>query len=222
MTKFFKAAAVIALCFMLTGCPGAVALVSLVPDVVSSAINVSEGKYKDVDLVCGKGYERSIIAKFDSVAFLVGSGQNYFAPGIGTIFSDNLAKEFMSMGFEVVDRDAIESTIGELEFQRGNFASNKNLAKVGKMVGAKGIFKGAVQSGQDFNMGFMGIGAGMKQGILGATLKLIDIETTKVALIVSVNFKKPKDASEVAEEIAGAFKLFLKEKEPAKEINTAD
>jgi len=221
MKLFFHAITVIAVCFVLLGCPAIAivpALVSMVPSAIGTAADISKGQYKDLELVCGKGYKRKDLQKYKSVAFIMGEGnQGYFVPGISTIFSDNLAKEFMAMGFNVVDRDSIESTVEEIAFQRGKFANNKNLSKVGQMVGAQGIFKGSVQSGHDFSAGFMGIGAGMTQGILGATLKLIDIETTKVVLIISATFKKPKDAAEVAKDVATAFELYSKEEEPKKE-----
>ena len=170
MTNLFKTVAVIALCFVLFGCPAVAivpSLLSMAPSAIGAAVDISQGKYKDIEMVLGKGVERSDLKKFDSVAFIVGaSGQDYFMPGVGTVFSDNLSKEFMLLGFNVLDRDSIESTVEEIEFQRGKFASNKNLSKIGRMLGAKGIFKGSVQSGHDVSTGFMGIGAGMKQGIL--------------------------------------------------------
>ena len=36
----------------------------------------------------------------------------------------------------------------------------------------------------------------------------IDVETTKVVLILTATYKKPKDASEVAKNMAEAFKLY--------------
>lgn len=212
MVKMTKVVIVPILVFVLTGCAApliAPLTTTIAPHVAGAAVDISKGKYKDIEMVMGKGFEKDTLKKFDNVAFLVrASSQDYFSPGAGTLFSDNLSKEFMKMGFQVVDRDSLEDTISELEFQRGKFSSNKNLSKVGKMVGIAGIFKGSVQSGQDFSTGFMGIGAGIKQGIIGASLKLIDVETTKVVLMLTATYKKPKDASEVAKNMAEAFKLY--------------
>jgi len=218
MINRLKGVVVIALSFLLMGCPAA-ALVPMLfaysPSLVGSAIDLSKGQYKDIELVMGKGVNKSDLNKISSVAFLVGSGgQNFFAPGSGTLFADNLTKEFMRLGFQVVDRGSLEATVDELKFQRGNFANNKNLSKIGRVVGANGIFKGSVQSGQDFSTGFMGMGAGMTSGITAATLTLVDIETTKVLLMVSATFKKPKAASEVAKDVAEAFKQYRDYKEP--------
>lgn len=224
MLKMIKVITGLALVFVLTGCAAplvAPLITSIAPHLAGVAVDISKGKYKDIEMVMGKGFDRDVLKQFDSVAFLVrASNQDYFSPGAGTLFSDNLSKEFMKMGFEVVDRDSLEDTISELEFQRGKFSSNKNLAKVGKMVGVAGIFKGSVQSGHDFSTGFMGIGAGMKQGIVGAALKLIDIETTKVVLVITATYKKPKNASEVAKNITEGFKLYSESESAESEKGT--
>ena len=191
---------------VLYGCITSSPMVSMAPEMASTAFQMQKDKFKDIEIVLGKDVSVDDIKKQNTFAFLVASeGNNYFAPGAGQVFADNLTKEFIKLGFRIVDRDNIENVINEVKFQRGVFADNKRIAKIGRMIGVSGIFKGSIQSGQDFNTGFAGIGAGMKNGIVNASLKLIDVETTKVTLIVTADYKSPKSPTTVAEEITAAF-----------------
>ncbi|MCP4254900.1 MAG: hypothetical protein GY775_16140 [Candidatus Scalindua sp.] len=207
MSKYIKNYYFLISILILSGCY--TTLTSYLPEAASKAIDIEKGKYKDIEMSLGKGFKRENLKKINPVAFLVGdNNQDFFGAGMITMFCDNLSKEFMKLGMEVVEREMLEDAISELEFQRGMFASTKNLAKIGKVIGAKGIFKGSIQAGQDFDMGIMGMGSGMRQGIMAASLKLIDIETSKVVLIITANFKKPKQANEVAKDVSKAFVLY--------------
>lgn len=158
-------------------------------------------------MTMSRGYTKEHIKKIENVSFLVSSGNNdYFTQGLGTVFSDNLAKEFIKQGYEVVDRESIEDVIAEQKLQTSNFASRNNLAKIGGILGVQAMFRGSVQSGHGFNQGFLGIGAEMKNGVLSASLKLVDTKTAKTILIISATYKKPKSASKVAADMAKAFK----------------
>lgn len=223
MIRYLNYLIVVVFILALTGCYGAGAMIgsmvaAYAPHIAGAAIDAEKGKYKDIELAMRKGMDKSKLDKFNRVSFLVGTNnQQYFSPGIGGLFSDNLSKEFIKMGAEVIERDSIEDVISEMEFQRGKFSSNKNLARIGKVVGVRGIFKGFVQTGHSYNMGFMGFGAGIQQGILGASLKLIDVETTRVVLVITATFKKPKDAAEVARDIAHAFFMLRSSRAEAEE-----
>lgn len=193
----------------LNGCYGAAPMfMSFAPEAIRTAADIEKGVYKDVELSLGKGFERKDLKKFKKVAFLIGPTNRDYYDGISLVFNDNLVKEFMKLGIEVMEREILEEAINELKFQRGMFASTKNLVKVGNMVGVNGIFRGSVQSGQDYSIGLMGLGGGLQSGIISASLKLVDVETAKVVLIITTNFKKPKGTDEVAEDIAQAFKLY--------------
>ena len=96
------------------------------------------------------------------------------------------------MGFDVAEREILQDMMNEMIFQRGVYASNNNIAKVGKMVGVKGILKGSFQSGTHSGGRTLWGGGETKQGITSAALRLVDIETTKVAVVVTADFKRPK------------------------------
>ena len=194
----------------LTGCIGLVAnAIPLAIHGAGAAVDAEKDAYKDIEMTMSRGYTKEDIREIENISFLISSGNNdYFSQGIGTVFGDNLSKEFIKKGYEVIDRESIEDVMEEQKLQTSKFSSRNNLAKIGGILGVQGIFKGSVQSGQGFSQGFLGIGAEMKSGILSASLKLIDTKTAKTILIVSATYKKPKPASEVAADMAEAFKRY--------------
>ncbi len=198
-----------------TGCVGLVpAAVSLAPSIIDGVIEHQRDQYKDIKITLARGYTIEDMKKIESVSFLVsGSKNNYFDSGIGEVFGDNLTREFMAEGYEVIDRASIENIVEEQKFQMSSFSNNKNLAKIGTILGINGIFKGSVQSGQGINRGFMGIGANIKNGIVSASLKLVDVKTGKTMMIISTSYEKPKNPSEVALHMAKSFKLYQENKE---------
>ncbi len=202
-----------ALTISLTGClPFLYTAAVMAPQAIDGLIEHKREAYKDVKITLTRGYTINDLKKIDNVSFLVseGEGNNFFAPGLRTVFIDNLTREFINEGYEIVERSSIEEIIEEQKFQQSNFSSNKNLAKIGNILGVNGIFKGSVQTGQGFNRGFMGIGADMKSGILSASLNLIDVKTGKIMMIISASYQKPKDPTTVAAHMAKSFKLYSK------------
>ncbi len=187
-------------------------------DMASMAIDIRKGSYRDIDLAVGKGFDRAALKKFDRVAFIVRRGDDvYLAPGGSAVFADNLAKEFLRMGFDVAEREILQEMMEEMKFQRGVYASNKNIAKIGKMVGVKGIFKGSFQTGTHSGGSSLWSSGEATQGITSASLRLVDIETTKVAVVITADFKTPKSPTDVAEDIAKAFSKFSEPERTAEE-----
>ncbi len=191
---------------------------SLIYEGIASTVDQQKEQYKDIEFTITKGFMREDLKGIKSVAFLVSSGlSNPLDQGAGMVFSDNLSKEFLKEGFEVVERQTIEDILNEKKLQN-EASSNPDLSEVGGIIGVNGIFRGSVQTGYGYSRGFLGIGAEMKSGITAATLKLIDVNTGKIMLVTSATYKKPKPSSEVAKNIASAFKAYQnKGTEAAKE-----
>ncbi|RBP50609.1 hypothetical protein [Arenicella xantha] len=184
---------------LLAGCT---AVPALILEGTRASVQSSQNKFKDIEIVFRQGFDYSSIQSVKSASFLVAEGgNNPFSPGAGTTLADNLAKEFLMKGLNVEEYTMLESLV--LENKLGS--DTGSLLVAAEMAGVDAIFSGSVEVGQDFNSGFMGIGMGMKQGITGATLKLIDVKSKKIILVVSSNYKKPKSSNDVASDIAEAF-----------------
>jgi hypothetical protein len=69
------------------------------------------------------------------------------------------------------------------------------LVQVGRRLGVGAVFKGSIDI--DTN-----------SSIKSASLKLIDVKTAKTVMSISTSYKKAKSSSEVAKEIAEAYKLY--------------
>ena len=162
----------------------------------------SQTRFKDVEIVYRQGYDKNSIKQIKSASFLVSEGgANFFSPGAGTTLADNLAKEFLLSGLNVEEYTTLETLVNQNKLG----LDTSSILVAAELADIDAVFTGSVETGQDFNMGIFGVGAGMEQGITGATLKLIDVKTKKVILIMSANYKKPKSSKNVASDMSGAF-----------------
>lgn len=54
-------------------------------------------------------------------------------------------------------------------------------------------------------MGFMGVGANLKNGVTGVTLCLVDPASSRTIAVISADYQKAQSPKDVATQIAGAF-----------------
>jgi len=194
-----KLVVLIVMVMILSGCAAAP---MLVVEGARAITHSNQNKFKDVEIVYREGYDKSSMKSIKSASFLVSEGgSNFFAAGAGSTLSDNLAKEFLISGLNVEEAATLETLVNQNELG----LDTSSILVAAELAGIDAVFTGSVETGQDFNMGIFGVGAGMKQGITGSTLKLIDVKTKKVILIMSANYKKPQTSKKVASDMSGAF-----------------
>lgn len=180
---------------VLSGC-------GLVIEGAGAIVDNNKAKFKDIEINFRQGYDSRSIRDIESAAFLISSGKtDWSAPGAGTTLSDNLAKEFLIKGLNVEEYTTLETTINKKKLG----LDTSSVLVAAELSGIDAVFMGAVETGYGYKRGFFGIGAEMKNGIQGATVKLIDVKTKQVILIMSANYKKPKSSKQVASDIAEAF-----------------
>lgn len=167
-----------------------------------------KGRYKDVEMTLAKGYQKEDLQNICNFAFVLNTNAFAINQSMLNLFSDNLTKEFIEEGYNVVDRELLSSIVRERNIQESKYSDEKQIINTGGIEGATALFKGSIKTGFDVNYGFMGIGTGVESGITEASLKLIDVQTGKIILIASAVYKKPKASSVVANDIALAFKVY--------------
>lgn len=155
------------------------------------------------------------LQKIKKVAVLFGSGSptgSFPIPGLGVgssaeAFGDALAVEMLGIGLDVVERQQLDKVTGEQALGLSGVTEGDKTVAIGKVLAVDAILTGTVDSGQEFSTGYvMGIGAGLRQGIKNATVKVLDVERGNLVVALSASYSSVKTVQEVAQDIAEAFK----------------
>ena len=174
----------------LSGCGLAIEIASTVADAERSA-------FKDVDVTLSRGVTVDDVLAVDGIAFID-------VPDDSLVFTTNLEKELITEGFNVVDSAQFQAVLDQQRLANPQQA----LTQAGEIVGVDAILKGGAEEGHGFQRGFLGIGSDMLSGVNSVVFRMVDVKTTKVILVVSVSYKKPKAPDEAARDVAQAFRRF--------------
>lgn len=184
----------------LSGC--AAAMVAAPYAAVGAAQMVSDARsaaYSDVSIQKTAFYEN---ADIKSVAFIAGGSQDFV--GINATFVDNLTIEFLNEGFNVIDGAEIQREASAIALP----APSQGVLQAARTRNVDGLFNASAQVETAYRAGFLGVGADITNGIVGATLRLTDLSSEQVILVISANYKRAQPANEVAQQIAIAFRDF--------------
>ena len=163
----------------------------------TTVADAERSAFKDVDVTLSRGVTVDDVLAVDGIAFID-------VPEDSLVFTTNLEKELLAEGFNVVDSAQFQAV---LEQQR--IASpGQALAKAGEIAGVDAVLKGGAKEGTGFKRGFLGIGSDMLSGVNSVVFRMVDVKTSKVILVVSVSYKKPKAPDEAARDVAKAFRRF--------------
>ncbi len=167
------------------------------------AYDTLQGRVKDVELVFRKGFDHSSVKNLKSVAFVITDNQGDIeASGAAATFENNLMKEFLHLGMQVE-----EVTLNKGHFNDYGYGSvNGAVIDGARKAGLDALFVGSVESRRNTSLGFFGFGAEEKRGLQATTLKLIDVKSKKIILVVSTDYKRPRASKDVAQDIASVFK----------------
>lgn len=164
----------------------------------------------------------SDLQKIKKVAVLFGSGAagSVDVPGMGRVplsgmgiggsaeaFGDALAGELLGIGIEVVERQQLDKVTGEQALSLSGVTEADRTIAIGRVLAVDAILTGTVENGQEYSTGYvMGIGAGLRQGVKNATVKLLDVEKGTLLVALSASYSGVKSVQEAAQDIAEALR----------------
>jgi curli biogenesis system outer membrane secretion channel CsgG len=130
-------------------------------------------------------------------------------PGMGSIetFNDHLVLELLGLGWDVVERKQLDKVTSEQALSlSGLTEADKNVA-LGKILAVDAIITGNVDIRQEYDTGWLfGIGAGMKEVVKTATLRMLDVEKGNTLVAISATYSRGEEQQDVARDLADALK----------------
>jgi len=117
---------------------------------------------------------------------------------LGRTFSELLAMEFLSHGYQVVERTRFESLVAEQNYAASKLFDPDYSVRLGKLVGADTIVLGSIQQLDAYGFG------GHWKVIGTVTLRLVDTETGRTIAISRLTRNSDfatEDLGEIAERI---------------------
>ncbi|MSR23865.1 MAG: hypothetical protein EXR96_02075 [Nitrospiraceae bacterium] len=133
-------------------------------------------------------------------------------PGMGTgsieTFNDHLVLELLRLEWDVVERKQLDKVTSEQALSlSGLTEADKNVA-LGKILAVDAIITGNVDIRQEYDTGWLfGIGAGMKEVVKTATLRMLDVEKGNTLVAISASYSRGEEQQDVARDLADALKM---------------
>lgn len=130
-------------------------------------------------------------------------------PGMGSVetFNDHLVLELLGLGLDVVERKQLDKVTSEQALSlSGLTEADKNVA-LGKILAVDAIITGNVDIRQEYDTGWLfGIGAGMKEVVKTATMRMLDVEKGNTLVAVSATYSRGQEQQDVAKDLADTLK----------------
>ena len=130
-------------------------------------------------------------------------------PGMGSIetFNDHLVLELLGLGLDVVERKQLDKVTSEQALSlSGLTEADKNVA-LGKILAVDAIITGNVDIRQEYDTGWLfGIGAGMREVVKTATLRMLDVEKGNTLMAISATYSRGGEQQDAARDLADALK----------------
>jgi hypothetical protein len=130
-------------------------------------------------------------------------------PGMGSVetFNDHLVLELLGLGLDVVERKQLDKVTSEQALSlSGLTEADKNVA-LGKILAVDAIITGNVDIRQEYDTGWLfGIGAGMKEVVKTATMRMLDVEKGNTLVAISATYSRGEEQQDVARDLADALK----------------
>lgn len=151
------------------------------------------------------------LQRVKKVAVVVGAGNQ--GTSSSDAFGDLLALEFLGAGVDVVERKELDKVTSEQALSLSGVTEADKAVALGKILAVDAIVIGNVEYGQEVSSGYiMGIGAGTKQGVKNATVKIVDIERGNLIMAMASSYSKVMPMPDAAHEFAEAFRKKREEK----------
>lgn len=200
----------------LAGCAQVLPLAAIAPTAVHfGSVAYQAVEKAQINTVVSQGISEEDLSAIQHLAIFMG-GESQTRPygrigDLASVVGDNLSVELTRLGFQVYGWNQItEKTPGH------------SMVESGKALGAQAIVTGSVAAGHSRSLGMFGVGS-FKTVVQSATLKVIDVDTSELLIMITINYKvgqNPKVAAEgmamvlqtKMEDPSGDLKQNLKEK----------
>jgi curli biogenesis system outer membrane secretion channel CsgG len=129
--------------------------------------------------------------------------------GRGSIdtFNDQLVIDLMGIGLEIVERKQLDKITNEQALSLSGLTDSDKSVVLGKVLAVDAIIIGNLDVRQEYHSGWvLGVGAGMKDAVKNATIKMLDVEKGNTLLAVSVSYSRGVTQDVAARDIANALK----------------
>ncbi|MBW2650180.1 MAG: hypothetical protein JRC66_04035 [Deltaproteobacteria bacterium] len=185
------------LCF--AGCAPVVSFVAIAPTAVHfGSVAYQSVEKAEIDAVVPKSVSKEDLGAITHIAIFMG-GESPNRPygrigDLAAVVGDNLCFELARLGFKVYGWN-------ELKKSAKGADTTDRMVKSGKALGAQAIITGSVAAGHTRSFGMLGVGR-FKTIVQSATLKVIDVKTADLLMMITINYKIGQDPKVAAEGMA--------------------
>ncbi len=182
------------LCF--AGCTQVVAFVAIAPTAVHfGSVAYQSVEKAEIDVVVSQSASKEDLGAITHIAIFMG-GESTTRPygrigDLASVVGDNLCVELTRLGFQVYGWN-------ELKKSAEGATTTDRMVQSGRALGAQAIITGSVTAGYTRSFGMFGVGR-FKTVVQSATLKVIDVKTADLLIMITINYKvgqNPKVAAE--------------------------
>ena len=124
---------------------------------------------------------------------MIGSGMATTGGASEELLSGRIALELTKAGYDVLERDDIERIASEEQIKAG---TERIVMALAKETGADAVITTVIQQGTVQKVGLFGVGGGFESGIIGTSIKIIDVATNRSIAIISSDYPEPRTATE--------------------------
>lgn len=185
---------------LLTGC-----------GVAQVAVEASREGAKDIRVTTSRHYDQAKVVATQTVGVFVRSvgakgafgfaGFGFGATGgsASEIIQSRISTILVKRGLDVLEAGDVERLATDEEADK---PTERTIVRLAKKAGAQLVLIGIAESGSAMKFGLFGVGAGSETGIVSTSLKFVDAENGRPMAILSADYKEPKSANEVIDQIA--------------------
>lgn len=179
--------------------------------VAQVAVEASRESAKDIRVTTSRHYDQAKVIDTQTVGVFVRSvgakgafgfaGFGFGATGgsASEIIQSRISAILVRRGLDVLEAGDVERLATDEEADK---PTERTIVRLAKKAGAQLVLIGIAESGSAMKFGLFGVGAGSETGIVSASLKFVDPENGRPMAILSADYKEPKSANEVIDQIA--------------------
>ncbi len=132
-------------------------------------------------------------------------------PGMGTesieTFNDHLVLELLGLGLDVVERKQLDKVTSEQALSLSGLTEADKSIALGKILAVEAILTGTIDIRQEYDTGWIfGIGAGMKEVVKTATMRMLDVEKGNTLVAISVSYPRGETQQDAARDLVDALR----------------
>ncbi len=195
------------LLFGIAGCVQMLPLAAIAPTAVHfGSVAYQAVEKAEIDTVVAQGISKEDLGDITHIAIFMG-GESQTRPfgrigDLTSVVGDNLCVELIRRGFQVYGWNQIKKS--------AKTTKTYNMVESGRKLGAQAIVTGNVAAGHTRSLGMFGVGR-FKTVVQSATLKVIDVKTSDLLIMITINYKVGQNPKVAAESMAMVLQTKLKD-----------